>query len=112
MYEEPEKLEYRDVDFALARRLRGRALQWGIAGSLGLALSGTYLQFGDIVLGLVMLGFVAASGMWLYGYALNCAYVLCARSLPPRVALRWVGGVYRILFPKHASWIIPPSRGR
>lgn len=112
MTEEPEKLIYRDVDFELARKLRGRALQCGIAGSLSLALSGTYLQFGDVLPGVVMLGFVAASGIWMYGYALNCAYTLCARSLPPRVALRWCGGVYRILFPQNSNWIIPPSRGR
>jgi hypothetical protein len=111
MLNETEDLQYRDVNFDLARRLRGRALQAGMCASLFLSLSAAYLHFEQPSYAVLALGFVLAFCVWTYGYARATAYELCARQLPPSVALRWCGGTLRILFPSRTHYI-PPSRGR
>jgi hypothetical protein len=110
MHVETETLQYRDVNFELARRLRGRALQAGMCASLFLSLSGAYLHFNQTVYAVLALGFVFVFAVWTYGYAKAAAFELCARQLPPSFALRWCGGTFRILFPTREQYI-PPRRG-
>jgi hypothetical protein len=106
-----EKLEYHDIDFEAARRARMRALQHGMGASASLALAGAYLHYGQHLYALVAFAFVSAFSVWTYAHSLKCAFELCARQLPAREALRWCGGVLKILFPSRAHYI-PPSQGR